>query len=542
MRAVVVFWWSGISAVRRMNWRLLVIAAWAVFLLKPVWRTGWFGDDEINSLERGFLKYERISLLAHAFQEWKGWLFGVGRINPLIYLLKDATFWLFSDLIWYKTALVGLVLINLFAFHRLLRRLGACPDLAALACLLTATLIQFRDAFPDPVLSFNGLMQWLLLATILSLGLYHRYLTGGRRVCLAGGVLLYLAAALTYEMTYPFCLLHLGVFVTTRRVRGGAWTLAPFVAVPVLLTLGSLWLRSLPGCPSGPYSLALNPGDVVRTGFEQFVAALPGSYAALWSRPHLHGVFTWKALAAQLPTFTLGFLTAAPLVWGLVRRREPGGLSALGGLATLGALLATLPVLMVSLARGYQEALRFGLGHLPVYVQYFGVALLLGCGIRVLAGRVRPGGAAAGALVVLAAALCAATAAFHTEANCRVVTFLCDPSVSSCLTPRREIEELLDGGLLANASPDAILAADRNPWDPYEGERYFYCQHTGRRWKYVWTTTGASRENLAALSGRPCGDGEGPALLRVRYVAPGRLGGYAVTGRMHYLSPMPAGS
>lgn len=112
---------------------------------------------------------------------------------------------------------------------------------------------------------------------------------------------------------------------------------------------------------------------------------------------------------------------------------------------------------------------------------------------------------------------------------------MCDPSVSSCLTPRREIEELLDGGLLANASPDAILAADRNPWDPYEGERYFYCQHTGRRWKYVWTTTGASRENLAALSGRPCGDGEGPALLRVRYVAPGRLGGYAVTGRMHYL-------
>ena len=39
-------------------------------------------------------------------------------------------------------------------------------------------------------LSFNGLMQWLFLATILSLGLYHRYLTGGGPLCPTAGAVL----------------------------------------------------------------------------------------------------------------------------------------------------------------------------------------------------------------------------------------------------------------------------------------------------------------------------------------------------------------
>ena len=41
------------------------------------------------------------------------------------------------------------------------------------------TFIQLR-VFEDPVFAFNGLLQWLFLGTILSLGAFHRYLTGGR--------------------------------------------------------------------------------------------------------------------------------------------------------------------------------------------------------------------------------------------------------------------------------------------------------------------------------------------------------------------------
>src|SRR5947208_386009 len=107
-----------LGALRRVDWRLALVLAWTTFFLLPVWRTGWIGDDEVNSLERGFLLHEGISPVEHSYLEFRSWMSSVGRINPLIYFLKNGTFWLLPDLAWYKTALVGMVLLNVILFYR----------------------------------------------------------------------------------------------------------------------------------------------------------------------------------------------------------------------------------------------------------------------------------------------------------------------------------------------------------------------------------------------------------------------------------------
>ena len=203
-----------LNGLRRCDWRIPLVGAWAVFLLFPIWKTGWVNDDMWNSALPGLWIYHDCSPVEDALSEIKGWTFKVGRINPLIHVLKEASHWLLRDLFWYKTTLIAGVLVNLYVFYRLLKRSGAPPSLAALCCFLAVTFIQFR-VFADPVYSFYNLMQWLFLGTVLSLGAFHRYLTGGRAGWLALSVLLYLLTALTYEMTYLFWILHVGLFLTT---------------------------------------------------------------------------------------------------------------------------------------------------------------------------------------------------------------------------------------------------------------------------------------------------------------------------------------
>jgi hypothetical protein len=561
---------------RRWDWRIPLVGAWAVFLLFPIWKTGWVNDDLYSSSLPGLCIYEKCSPVQFATAEINGWMFGVARINPLIHILKDASFWVLRDLFWYKTTVVALILVNLFVFYRLLKRLGASPDLAAFCCFLAVTFIQFRQ-FPDPVLAFNGLPQWLFLGTILSLGAFHRYLTDGRFRWLALSFLLYLATALTYEITYLFWILHACLFLTTRGRWIRAAAIAPFAAVAVVLTLASMWLRTLPSYVPTGYSVSLDARAVSETILKQIVAAWPLSYPGLATSQFAPGVFTWKTVGAQLPTLSFGFVTAALLLTALVRRgaaesgfpisplspvlrgEGPGvrgftaetppltpnplpgvpGRGASGpdskqpswtGLLLFGLLLAVLPAPLIGVARRYQSELQFGIGHLPVYIEYFGVALLFTCAVGFLAARVRPGGVTAKMLVGVASLLIAAVAVFHGETNRRVVAFLRQPY----FTPRHEVEEVLDRGrLLKGVSTDSTLVVDPFPWD-YDGGKYFYCYHAGTRFKDVVPSRASEAVEITPFPGRLKG-AEGPDALRVRYAAPGSPNGWVVAGKLHHL-------
>ncbi len=515
----------------RCDWRVLLIGAWSVFLLAPVWKTGWVYDDMFNSSLPGVWIYSNRTPVDDVLVEIKGWTFGIGRINPLIHVLKEASFWVYRDLFWYKTALVAGVLVNLFVFYRLLKRLGASADLAALCCLLAVTFIQFR-VFGDPVYAFNGLMQWLFLGTLLSLGTFHRYLTSGRLGWLALSFFLYLLTALTYEMTYLFWILHAGLFLTTRGGWARAAAVIPFAAVAVLLTLGSIWLHPVTNTPQ-QYDMNLDPRVAIQTTLMQISGAWPGSYQILYPKsamPVLRGIITWKTVAAHPAVLAFGLAATAILTTGVVRRGagEPGQWQRL---LVLGLLLAVLPAPLIGVARKYQDVLIYGLAYLPVYIEYFGVALLFASGFSSLATRMRPGGATAKGLVGVASLFCTAVAVFHCEANNRVVAVLREPY----LNPRREVEDVLDRGRLLEGVPaGATLLVDAFPWDTCGGGNYFYSYHTRTRLHGVICSRTWDAPKVALLVTKP-GAEEKPDVLRVRYTDAATDHGWVVAGTVHQL-------
>jgi len=140
-------------------------------------------------------------------------------------------------------------------------------------------------------------------------------------------------------------------------------------------------VRSRLTAPALPaYTINLDPGEVVRTTLRQFVAVLPlgqhwlpgssGPTVSLSAR-------AWLLCAALFAVLLVGLCSA----W---RRLAPSGISA-RMLAAIGLWLWAVPAALVGVTSRWQTELPQGQGYLGVFVQSFGVALVVAAALIGLA-------------------------------------------------------------------------------------------------------------------------------------------------------------
>jgi hypothetical protein len=282
-------------------------------------------------------------------------------------------------------------------FGRLVRGLSGSPALGILAIAVTPVLFQFRF-YSDPILSFSALPQVIVMLIIGSLLALMAFMRSGRRRYLALSLVLYAISLLTYEITLPFFLLHAVIawLYPSRHKAAKAWKLSwPFAGLAVLSSLAAVVTRialKMPvagGAAGTPYTPNADPFTAIATVARQVSAALPLSYhVALGATGGIDGVQPFEGPIAYLSRYPatsvavllgLGVTVFAALWLTREEEQKPRGRTAL--LLTFGAALAVLPAVLVALSPKYQGEILWGKGYIPVYVSYFGVALLLLTGI-----------------------------------------------------------------------------------------------------------------------------------------------------------------
>lgn len=381
----------------------------AAIVLWPVLATGFYGDDASDANLNGALAFRRRSWPALAASMIASWVHDNGRYFPAYVFEKFAIFHVLTDVEAYKALLLLLTLADLLAFLLIVRALAG-PAFASLATLIAALSLQMRG-YHDALYAYNGMVQVMFLVLIASLWCWRAYLLGRGRTFGIAALVLYLLNAFTYEFSYLFFPLYAAIAPRAERGWAALRAALPFAAITVAFAIVSAVLRSHATllASGSPYAFGLDPAQYGLTLARQLAAALPLSYF-LWNPSR---IFPPPAHAFDpSATYHVSALVAGALAVGafvvlerfaLTRRALPP-VSERRRLLLLGAGLWLLPAVLLSASVKYQRELQWGIGYLPVLIEYFGFALIATLAVGALLDAAGPSRRRALTLVVLAGA------------------------------------------------------------------------------------------------------------------------------------------
>ena len=344
-------------------------------ILQPFFQTGFYHDDALNSLLDSYIKTNGWTFWQFVFQNIGEWLHKNGRFYPFAQIFGYGGWYFFKDLALYRFTQMALVLVNILLFMRVLAELGATKNARLLIGLITLGLFQIRD-YHDPIASYQALLQILFLLGMGSILLLLRFKATGKSVFLVSSVGLYALSLLTYETILSFFPILIFFSLRGDKVRGKK-ALISFGLLLIAFFTMTFWIRT--HFPLGYEGTRIGISARFLTAFLfQMSATVPLSYAifgrsGFFKPDHLlySSLFSWTQLFI--------FAASAWIIFGLIRKSEkiPAQISRVAMLFA-GALIV-FPSILVALSSKYQgEINRPGIGYLPVYLSYFGMATLLG--------------------------------------------------------------------------------------------------------------------------------------------------------------------
>lgn len=447
----------------------ILILIITVLSLQPLFHSGYYWDDAVNSTAYLFEKYDQLPLLQNVLVFMQKYL-DLGRIN----VLSCYYYFLFyiENVSLYKAAIIGLVGIDILLLGLLVREISGSKGISRFAMLLIPVLIQFR-AYQDPVTGFYGLMQVILAELMLTAYFLLHFLHTGKKRFYLLSLIPFFIGLMTYEVSFPFILLiPLIIFLDTKNWKKTFRYSIPFILM-VLILLGVIWGVRLNFAQKSTYpgvAFSLDLKLIVQTYFYQLAAALPLSYYFSGSQLAILGTnylakdvlsyqMTDLIKAVKLDDWIVLLLVALVILLSRKKRSDAHQGNHLRLLFGIGMSFWLLPAVTIAVSQRYQGQLIPGLGYLPVFLEYFGISMIIVCFAIFVSQKIR------NPLVLTIGKIVAVCALFLTilvnQQNNRTVTDLLNRTF---LYPRAAGEKALQSGMLDFLPNQAVLIA-ANPGD-----------------------------------------------------------------------------
>lgn len=479
------FWRTNINKKTTIILTLVTIAL--VFMaLSPVLTSGYMADDAINSLSAGVIMDSNKSILELTTDSITDW-FKAGRFFPFS-VYGYVLFSLVQSLFIYKLSILVLIIVNIAIFGYFVKLITRSQSLSLLSMAILPALFQLRS-YHDPILAFAGVQQIMFLYTFGSLIFLIHYLNTSKKYYLALSIILYLVSVFTYEISYAFFILHFLVvyfYKGKKEWRYAVTAVAPFGLLSIIAISISFGIRfyykvPLSGGAHGAYVPNFDVAVYFDTLLKQTFAALPLTY--YFFNPNKIFTESTSIFGEQLFLGLFIFASFMMLFFFLFRNITKESIASnskigTGKLFALGVFVLILPGVLMSLSPKYQQELSWGLGYLPVYFSYFGIALLLIMIIYLLFSKMLKKRIINILLSLLIASGLALVVLMNFNNNKAVVAL----SNKYWLYPRNIIENAISNGLFKKVGSGSELLIDgKYSWDLSA----FYRMHTSKRYEFV---------------------------------------------------------
>ena len=271
----------------------------------PLLKSGFIGDDSYNAQIKGRLFYENINIFNFYFRETLAWYWNNGRFFPLS-LSMYFIFYLINEPIIVKSFYFTLIIINLIYFFKIINYFTNSKKIGLLFCVLVATSIQLR-LWHDPVLSFHGLMQTLLLFFLISI---YYFLKNEKKInnnYHKISLFFYFLSLLTYEISYCFIGLYFFLdYFKTNSFKQSIINIKHYIYIFLIILLIVLTAKIkifITQEPSYPLiESSFNFFNILKALFVQFFSSLNLSYTA----GHVH-VYGYSYLKENIIVYDIFF-------------------------------------------------------------------------------------------------------------------------------------------------------------------------------------------------------------------------------------------
>lgn len=433
----------------------------SIFPLLQIRHTGFYFDDTYNSQTSGYLKYNNISNFEHTKTIATNW-FEHGRIIPGIFY--GYSFWIgpFKSLNTYKIILIIANLISIILFGFILKKITKSNNIFWLSLILLPIFFQFRE-YPDPTTSFGPLLQLIWIKFSLSIIFFIKYLEENKEKYFWISIILYTIMLLMfYEITYIlFPIIIFLSFIQKKDIKYIFKKSFPFVLLSILFILISFYVLAIsktnthyPGS-----TINLNFSLIFSTFIKQLYSSIPGIYFFYNQTP-----FKFINKLDYFYIFSIFIATFILLKKTKIKKIE--------NILVLGLLLLVIPAIPIALSLKYQQELRFSIGYLPVFIEFFGAfCILISLFLLISKIKIKP----IKIFLIILISLTTSYFAFINIENNKVVT---EELNGFYKYPRYLLEQGIKSDLLKDTKEYSILISlTENPWD----NSSFYLMNTNRK-------------------------------------------------------------
>jgi hypothetical protein len=349
--------------------------------LNPFFKAGFYSDDMSNSLSyisniRGETNLQ--SRITDLFLK-PGPL--AGRYYPFsnyAYILFDT---IEGNLQSYRIFIFVNIFINIYLIGKLIKFINTDKRVVILPFLIMPIFFQFR-IFYDPILSFHALMQITLTFLLISLITLIKFTKTHKIHLLFASYLSFLTSLLLYEISYLMILMHIYVIIKLKiGIKQKLRIILPYILSLTFVVYNQLLQRAQGGIRES-YLIDFDLGKIIMTLYNHLYASLPLSY--LFSS---HGkIFAVTKIdliritvIAYILILFLTFIVTKIIkkIWKQNQENMETESRIQKDLLVFGFLFWIIPGVFISFSTIYQYLISFGLSHIPVYISYFGVFLIL---------------------------------------------------------------------------------------------------------------------------------------------------------------------
>ena len=367
------------SQAQRRLFGYLALAVLVTMVLLPMLSSGYYSDDLLQSTTKGQVGLQNISIVQFVIDDIRTWMTHFGRVFPVHAFFTLPVLYFLTNLVAYKTFIILMVIVNIILFARFIELISGDYYVSILVSAFLPAFLQFR-LYHDAMLSFSGQMQYFMSFVIISLMFYIRYLKNNHSSDIVISLIFYNLTLYLYEISLPLVILFIiamAVFGGDQRVSYKLRTVLPYfvsvmAALSVMVVVKMMRNTAIKGYQGTQLNFDLLP--VIKTLCMQIFSTIPLSFYCI--NPNRVFVHSFSSLLGNfhlVDILTVALFVACYL-YASKRIIHRGSFRVW---MLFGVALIILPASLVSISLKYQDELYWGNGYIPVYLQYFGAAILV---------------------------------------------------------------------------------------------------------------------------------------------------------------------